>query len=118
MSKRVFSRVRDEEWVDRGPADALIDVEGMTDEDICVVLCRLSAMCGAYDVEYEIRNKYLIGAMGRNLMPLEEFWQSDDETAKIHWRILMKERMPQQAALFRVDDLKKTLHFIESARRA
>ena len=55
MPKRVFSRENGEEWIDRGLADTLLDVEYLTDEEIYAVLQHLAAMRGG-DVEYEIRD--------------------------------------------------------------
>jgi hypothetical protein len=50
---------------------------------------------------------------------LSEFEKPSEAAAKLHWRILVQQFMPSQcrtAALFRVDDEKKELHFVEQAR--
>ena len=60
--------------------------------------------------------KYLIMAEGENQPRLEEFEADDDSVAKLHWQILIKERMPKVALLFRVDDAAKKLHLVQSAR--
>ncbi len=54
MPKHVFAQEEGREWADKGPAVNLLNIEGMTEEDVIIVLTRLSRLRGG-DVKFEIR---------------------------------------------------------------
>ena len=55
MPKHVFAKEEGMEWADQGPADNLLQIEDMTEEDVLVVLRRMASMRGG-NVEFEIRD--------------------------------------------------------------